>query len=169
MSRDTVTEVMQEMISYYESDPARIQHFIKVHSLARLIAREEGLDSETLLTLEIAALVHDIGIKKAEEIYGSSSGKYQEELGPSLAEEMLEKYDLSSQRLDRIMYLVGHHHSYKDIDGDDYQILIEADFLVNMFEDEMSDSGIRAACGNIFKTPAGTRLCKTMYARSFAD
>ena len=34
----------------------------------------------------------------------------------------------------RVEYLVGHHHTYKDIDGLDYQILVEADFLVNILK-----------------------------------
>ncbi len=168
MAQNTVTAVLQDMISYYESDPVRIHHLIKVHSLAALIAEEEGLDGETRLTLELAALVHDIGIKKAEELYGSSSGRYQEELGPDLAEEMLGKYDFTRRRIDRIRFLVGHHHSYGEIDGLDYRILVEADFLVNMLEDKMSDSAVAAACRKIFRTAAGKRICRTMYARAFA-
>lgn len=70
------------MITYYAADPARIQHFIKVHSFAALIARQEGMDAATLEILEAAAYVHDIGIKPAEQTYGSSAGRYQEELGP---------------------------------------------------------------------------------------
>ena len=73
------------MITYYAADPARIQHFIKVHSFAALIARQEGMDASTLEMLEAAAYVHDIGIKPAEQTYGSSAGKYQEELGPAPA------------------------------------------------------------------------------------
>ena len=49
------------MITYYAADPARIQHFIKVHSFAALIARQEGMDAATLEILEAAAYVHDIG------------------------------------------------------------------------------------------------------------
>lgn len=71
------------MITYYAADPARIQHFIKVHSFAALIARQEGMDAATLEILEAAAYVHDIGIKPAEQTYGSSAGRYQEELGPT--------------------------------------------------------------------------------------
>ena len=73
------------MITYYAADPARIQHFIKVHSFAALIARQEGMDAATLEILEAAAYVHDIGIKPAEQTYGSSAGRYQEELGPAPA------------------------------------------------------------------------------------
>lgn len=42
------------MITYYAADPARIQHFIKVHSFAALIARQEGMDAATLEILEAA-------------------------------------------------------------------------------------------------------------------
>ena len=77
------------MITYYAVDPARIQHFIKVHSFAALIARQEGMDAATLEILEAAAYVHDIGIKPAEQTYGSSAGKYQEELGPAPARAMM--------------------------------------------------------------------------------
>ena len=47
------------MITYYAADPARIQHFIKVHSFAALIARQEGMDAATLEILEAAAYVHE--------------------------------------------------------------------------------------------------------------
>ena len=77
------------MITYYAADPARIQHFIKVHSFAALIARQEGMDAATLEILEAAAYVHDIGIKPAEQTYGSSAGRYQEELGPAPARAMM--------------------------------------------------------------------------------
>ena len=77
------------MITYYAADPARIQHFIKVHSFAALIARQEGMDASTLEILEAAAYVHDIGIKPAEQTYGSSAGRYQEELGPAPARAMM--------------------------------------------------------------------------------
>lgn len=52
------------MITYYAADPARIQHFIKVHSFAALIARQEGMDAATLEILEAAAYVHDIGVNR---------------------------------------------------------------------------------------------------------
>ena len=42
-----INDILQEMISYYNGDPKRIQHFIKVHSFAKLIGELEGLDSDT--------------------------------------------------------------------------------------------------------------------------
>ena len=48
---------------------------------------------------------------------------------------MLTALGFQERVIRRVEYLVGHHHTYKDIDGLDYQILVEADFLVNYFED----------------------------------
>ena len=103
------------MITYYAADPARIQHFIKVHSFAALIARQEGMDAATLEILEAAAYVHDIGIKPAEQTYGSSAGRYQEELGPAPARAMMLECGFTPAQADRVAYLVGHHHSPEQI------------------------------------------------------
>ena len=79
------------MIEYYSGDVKRIQHFMKVHSFAKLISEMEQLDKNIIELIEITALVHDIGIKSAEEKYNSNSGKYQEIEGPPIAEKMLPK------------------------------------------------------------------------------
>ena len=55
------------MTDFFAGDVNRIQHFVKVHSFAKIIGEEEGLDGKTQEILEAAALVHDIGIKPAEE------------------------------------------------------------------------------------------------------
>lgn len=152
-----------EMISYYSGDAKRIQHFVKVHSFAKLIGEMEKLDKETLEILEAAAFVHDIGIKNAEKKYGSCSGKLQEQEGPAEARKMLKKLGFDEKITERVCYLVGHHHTYADINGMDYQILVEADFLVNLYEDNMTRSAIRSAYKNIFKTQSGKQLCKAIF------
>ena len=40
--------------------------------------------------------------------------------------------------MNRVAYLVGHHHSPEQIDAIDYQILIEADDIVNASESRYS-------------------------------
>lgn len=52
--------------------------------------------------------------------------------------------------IDRICYLIGHHHTYDNIEGLDYQILVEADFLVNLYEDDINRHGIEQAYQQIF-------------------
>ncbi|RGZ01803.1 HD domain-containing protein [Clostridium sp. AM58-1XD] len=158
-----INTLLNEMISYYSGDPNRIQHFVKVYSFAKMIGEMECLDEELLDTLEAAAVVHDIGIKAAEEKYGSSAGKLQEQEGPALAAEMLHKLEFDEKTVSRVAYLVGHHHTYSDIQGMDYQILVEADFLVNLYEHGSSKEDVAEACERIFCTPSGRAVCRTMF------
>ena len=155
--------VINAMIAYDAGDPMRIHHFLKVHAFARLIGQEERLDPHTQFTLETAAVVHDIGIHRAEAVYGSSHGKYQEELGPAEAEALLTGLDWPRGVIERVMYLVGHHHTYGSIDGIDYQILVEADFLVNLYEDAEPPAARKRAYEAIFRTETGKRLCGQLY------
>ena len=158
-----IQTLMMRMIQYDQGDPKRIQHFIKVHSLARTIGIQEGLQGEALFTLEAAALVHDIGIRLCEEKYGYCNGKLQEQEGPPLAEALLQELNVAPEVLQRVSYLVGHHHTYSNIDGLDYQILVEADFLVNLYEDHLPLEKIQAAVHNIFRTQTGIAIAREMF------
>ena len=158
-----IDKLTVRMMEYFAGDPKRIQHFLKVHSLSALIGRLEGLSERELFTLEAAALVHDIGIKPAERLYGECGGKLQEKLGPDEARPLLSELGFDAETVERVCYMVAHHHTYTDIDGRDLQILIEADFLVNLYEDSESDSAVRAAYGRIFKTESGKKLCREMF------
>ena len=129
-----------------------------------MIGKCEGLDEDTLFILESAALVHDIGIRASEKKYGHQNGKLQEQEGPAVARELLTRLSgFTDQQIERICWLVGHHHTYHVCEDLDYQILIESDFLVNLFEDEESPNAIRAVRKNIFRTESGTRMLETMY------
>ena len=161
-----IDDLMNRMIAYNHGDPKRIQHLIKVHAFAGLIGRMEGLDSRTQFILETAALVHDIGIRPAEQKYGSCGGKLQEQEGPPEAKAMLSALGFQQDIIERVCYLVGHHHTYTNIDGIDYQILVEADFLVNLYEDNCSSEAVRTAYERIFRTESGKLICKTMFCRS---
>lgn len=152
------------MIDYNNGDPKRIQHTTKVHAYASMIGRIEGLDEETLFILESAALVHDIGIRASEQKYGHQNGKLQEQEGPAVARDMLTRLGGYSERqIERICWLVGHHHTYHVCEDLDYQILIEADFIVNLYEDNESPHAIRAVRKNIFHTGSGTKMLETMF------
>ena len=152
-----------EMIKLYNGDAKRIQHFCKVHSYAKLIAEMENVDEHTLFIIEVAALTHDIGIHLCEEKYGNCNGKLQEKEGPALAEKLLTKLGFMKDVAERVMYLIAHHHTYDDINGIDYQILVEADFLVNMYEDCLSKDVVEHAYNKIFKTDSGMKICAEMF------
>ncbi|MFR2926513.1 MAG: hypothetical protein ACLTKH_10430 [Eubacterium sp.] len=64
---------------------------------------------------------------------------------------------------ERVQYLIGHHHTYNNIDGIDYQILVEADFLVNICDDNLTKEAALKAYNNIFKTECGKKICREMF------
>jgi hypothetical protein len=158
-----INRLYQKMVSYYQGDPQHITHFVKVHSFAKLIAEEEGVAEDIRYTLEAAALVHDIGIRPAMEKFNSSAGHLQEQEGPAEAEKMLRELGFDKAVTERVSYLVGHHHTYSQIEGIDYQILVEADFLVNFFEEECKVEAIKNTVNKIFQTETGKRLAKEMF------
>lgn len=160
---EKLRKLMLAMIAYNNGDAKRIQHFIKVHALAKLIGEEEKLDAKTLYILEAAALTHDIGIRNSEQKYGSCNGKQQELEGPPEAEKLLQKLGFAPEVTERVCWLIAHHHTYNGITGADYQILVEADFLVNLYEDGVGMDAVKTAYARIFKTQAGKNICRTIY------
>ena len=167
MARNLVSIVKEKMIEYYARDSRRVHHFLKVHSFAKLIAEMEGMEPDEMQVLEIAALAHDIGIKNAELKYGYNNGKLQEQEGPPEARRLLREAGAEDAAVERACYLVAHHHTYRNIDGLDYQILVEADFLVNMYEDKADADTIRTAYVNIFATESGKMLCRQLFSLEY--
>ena len=157
-------ELIMKMTEYYSGQPQRVQHFMKVFAFSKMIGEMEHISAKDQRILETAAIVHDIGIKVSEEKYGDSLGKHQEEEGPAVAEMMLKELGYECPVIERVCYLVGHHHTYTNIDGIDYQILVEADFLVNMFENEKDNGPAKKVLENIFRTESGKKILSTMFA-----
>lgn len=155
--------VMNEMIRYFAGDVPRINHLIKVYGFAKTIGELEGIAPSTQEILEIAALTHDIGIKKSEEKYNSSSGHYQQIEGPGEARKLLGQAGMDEELTERVCWLIAHHHTYTGIDAIDYQILIEADFLVNGWEDNMEQEVILRTREKLFKTESGRTMLDRIY------
>lgn len=168
-SKQQLDDLFMDMIAYYDGDPKRIQHFTKVHSYARLIGIGEELDDASLFILEAAAYTHDIGIRVAEEKYGRCDGKLQEQEGPIIAQKMLSQLGFENYIVERICFIIGHHHTYDNIDGLDYQILVEADFLVNLYEDDAGNRAIDKAYKRIFKTETGKKIFRLMFGYEEED
>ena len=158
-----VERVMAAMVDFFGKDAPRIHHFLKVYGFARGIARLEGVDGDALRVIELAALTHDIGIKPSEEKYGSSAGHYQQIEGPAPARRLLREAGCSEADVERVCWLIAHHHTYHDIVAIDHQILVEADFLVNIYEDGIGADEVASIRARIFKTSAGIRFLDAMY------
>lgn len=156
-----VSEIILKMMADSHGNRHDINHFLKVYAYAKTIAECENLSAEERRTVEIAAVLHDIACPLCREKYGNTDGKHQEAEGAILAREFLKDADVETE--ERIVFLVGHHHTLQGIDGMDYQILIEADYLVNADESGYSEANIQNALTNIFKTETGKRLLKSVY------
>ena len=157
-------EVVRRIVLFDKGDARRIQHFLKVYMFAALIGKMEGLPPEQQEILEIAAILHDIGIIPAEKKYGFNNGKLQEQEGPAYARALLQEAGGYPQELiDRVCFLIAHHHTYEGVDGPDWKILLEADFLVNSFEKNMPEEAIKKMRSHVFKTGSGITMLNNQY------
>ena len=154
-----IEEIEQGMILYTQGNKIKhdVAHFLKVHQYARIIGKLEHLGKR------VAAIVHDIACLMCREKYGNSAGYLQEQEGPVLVKDFLKNYSLDEAFIERVAYLVGHHHTYKDVDGLDYQILLEADFLVNGDESNLTKEAIEKMKKNVFKTKTGMKYLETLF------
>jgi len=141
------------MVEYFKNDTKRISHAIKVWSFARIIGREEELGLKEQEILEISAILHDIGRKVCKEKYNSTASRYQELEGPGAALKILKNFNIKK----------GYHHSYHKVNGVDFQILIGADFIVNIHEDSIPLKRVEKIKRNHFKTKTGIHLLETIY------
>lgn len=158
-----ISDIAAAMIDYFGSDRRRINHFLKVHAYACIIAEQENISGFDYEVISVAALMHDIGIKLSEKKYNSSAGHYQELEGPDEARRLLNSLNADQNLTERVCWLIAHHHTYKDINAIDYQVLVEADFLVNLDEENESTSAVRTVRDKIFKTSAGIKLLNTVF------
>jgi len=157
--------VIDKMIEYFGGDVRRINHALKVYGFATTISDVHGVSEKEAKVIGHAAVLHDIGIKEAERKYQSAAGKYQEIEGPLIAKQILEKSGVENSVIERVCFLIGNHHSYQKIDGLDFQILVEADFLVNIFEDSMDRHVVESIKKKYFKTESGIKLINGIYLK----
>ena len=116
-------------------------------------ASAENEDADCLLKDKVNTKLNE-ALKNAEE-----SKTIQSKNGNKVIE--IEKGDQDVS--DRVQYLIAHHHTYNNIDEIDYQILVEADFLVNIMEDGLSKEAALKAYESIFKTTCGKMICREMF------
>lgn len=155
--------ITKKMIDFYNANTHDIEHFLKVTAYAKLIASLENLDEKTSEIIGISAIVHDISCPLCRKKYGSAFGNRQEEESEALLRPFLEEFNLDADVLERVIYIVCHHHTTTDVDGIDYQIILEADFLVNASESHMTNETIQEFYNNVVKTRAGKSLFKSIY------
>lgn len=155
---------LMEMIRRNRGDYKRIEHSLKVYGYAQLLGRLEGLSPEKQFVLELTAILHDIGIHVSESRYGFSDGHMQEIEGPPVAREILENISVTPEVVDRVCFIVSKHHTFAAIDEIDFQLLVEADFLVNAVEEEVSPEGVKKFVEINFKSESGKKVIWELFA-----
>ena len=156
-------EIMKQMIEFLEGDLHGIGHCLKVHGYAKLIGELEGLEGDERMTLEIGAILHFITIPLSPKTTLISTVKHYAEEFIVLPREFLKDTPIPEEMKERVIYLVGHHHTLNGIDGLDYQILIESDYLVNADEIGYPAENMKNMKENVFKTKTGIHLLESMY------
>jgi hypothetical protein len=140
-----------------------IEHTLKVLSRAEKIFLGEGLEDAYLWnTVTLGSLFHDIGIPEALKKHESLEAPYQEQEGPPVARRLMEEMGVRPDILERVCYMVGKHHTRESVDGIDFQILWEADFIVNIEEKniELDPREIENALKENIRTRTGGRLAR---------
>lgn len=154
--------IIDEMKRYFGKDKKRINHALKVLGYARNILEHEKADPEIV---EAAAILHDIGIQEAEKKYGTSAGKFQEIEGPPIARNILQKITYPNEKLEEVLEIIGFHHSPGHINTDNFNILYDADWLVNL-KDEYKNPDkekLKRIIEKIFLTETGKKIAKRIY------
>jgi len=155
-------KLLEQMEAYFGADKKRINHARNVmHFAEELLKREKG-DWHIVIP---AGILHDIGIKKAEEKYGSSSGKYQEKEGPEVARKMLLALGLKMEEIEEVCLIIANHHSPGKVDTPNFKILCDADWLVNLRDevDTRDKDKLNAIIDKVFLTDSGKELAKRIY------
>ncbi len=156
----TIAQIMKKMIAFSEGNVHDIDHFMKVWTYAKTIGELEQIDPATQYILEVAAITHDIACPLCRVKYGNTNGKYQEEEGAPLVTEFLSDTGMTKEQISRVAYLVGHHHTLTGIEGMDYQILIEADYIVNATESGYSRENVGNFVEKIMQTGSGKEIAR---------
>ena len=125
-------KITKLLVDYFQYDFRRITHALEVLKYAeQIIEKVQGYDYDVLIA---SALLHDVGIKRSEEILGYNNGKTQEAYGPPVAGELLRSIGFPADKIARVSEIIGNHHSPSRYDYVELKILKEADRIVNKME-----------------------------------
>jgi HD superfamily phosphodiesterase len=157
--------ISYEMRRYFEQDMNRVNHALKVAQYAEEILKMEG--GHPLVVLG-AAYLHELGMKEAEDKYGSASGENQEKEGKTIAEDILTKLNVQRAIVNEVCDIIGHHHHPRKTETLNFQILYEADWLVRMEKNGVSKDPkkLEEVIGKNFKTVTGEKLANELFSHA---
>lgn len=157
-------QVEKALEGYFGDDFRRIEHAKEVYSIALRINNVEGGDRDVVA---MAALLHDVGIKPAEELHGSSQASYQEKLGPPVAREILSRLGVGEDRIAMVSEIVAHHHTRGKVKTLEFACIWDADMIVNLKEntENLGAEKIGKVIEDTLMTGEGKRIARELLLR----
>jgi len=166
--RDDIEQIknmlVKELEKYFDVDEKRINHAKKVLKYAINLLKKEEADPYIVIP---AAILHDVGIKVAEEKYNSSAAKYQEQEGPAVAGRILVDVEYDDENIYEICAIIAHHHSPGKQESTNFKVLYDADWLVNLRDkvDTADKEKLAKAIEKIFLTDSGRSMAKELFLK----
>jgi len=153
-----------EMKRYFKADFKRIGHATKV---ARHAERIGKMERGNLAVILCAAYLHDIGILEAERKHDSTAARFQEQEGPSIAREILEKLGAKEALIEEVCDIIGHHHHPREDDTISFKVMYDADLIVNL-EETLKDKPktgeeLENLIANAFLTESGRKEARKVF------
>lgn len=164
---DVKSILLKELELYFGADAKRIAHAKEVLRFSEELLSVEPADPRIVIP---ASILHDVGIKLAEEKYGSAAGHYQEIEGPAVAKSIMRKIGLKETVIDEVCQIIGCHHSPGKIRTNNFKVLYDADWLVNL-KDEIAvkdNDELRRIIAKVFLTETGRAIAYRIYATTCA-
>jgi HD superfamily phosphodiesterase len=155
-------ELLKELEAYFGNDLKRINHAKQVMDYANELLKEEDATWHIVIP---AGILHDVGIKIAEEKHGSAVAHYRESEGPAVAGKILLKLGFKKEDIEEICQIIAHHHSPGKIDTQNFKVLYDADWLVNL-KDEVGTKDkakLAMAIDKLFLTNTAKALAAKVY------
>ncbi len=158
-----IAQVLSEMTRILKHDRAQVEHAMKVYVYASVIGDLEGLKGDQLRSLRAAAILNGIVLPECLDREGEWNDELQQRYGEPMVREVLSRlgYD---RYANRVAYLVGHSRNYFEEmqDQPDLQILIEANFLVNLSDGTCTESP-QDVYNRYFATASGRAMMKDLF------
>ncbi len=158
---DIKSRLIAAMEAYFGDDQKRIRHAKAVTGYV-----EQLMEPANNYDVCIAAgVLHDIGIHEAERKHHSNAGKYQEMEGPGVARPILQSLGFPEDKTAEICEIIAHHHTPGKVKTADFQVLYEADWLVNLKDDNDIRDKVKLAkiIIKVFQTSKGQALARKIY------
>lgn len=162
MSQDQVIAAMKDV---FRDAPFGVEHTLAVLRDAEAIMDGEGIEGAERHLISTTVIMHDIGVLEATRKHGSSEAQYQEVEGAIIARQILSKLEFEPSLIERVCYIIRHHHSPAYIDGRDFQVQWDADLLVNLEEMEIRNNRPELAKYIVmnFRTATGKSIAMTRF------